>query len=547
MKKRAILMLSALFLGVMLCACSKTPAKKAHKKTDLEAPKLSLASGFYSQDTSVFAVHNYPKNTKIYYTTDGSQPTESAQVLPKTSSLRQLIRGAAHNASQQPTSPIYSKPQTEPFHGVCLRIAAFLPKKGFTKTTTATYFLGKNPYNCPVICISTDPKNLFDAQKGIYVLGNKYYQNPEIISKYQALPPWLYYRLPANYFERGKKWHKKAQFLCIEPNQTSFFCDEVKMSIKGNATRALPQKSLKISFDAPMHYPILGDTAHQNFADIVLRNGGSDQERAMMRDEFFQSLLINLPLYQQKFRAAVVFLNGEYWGVHYIREHINEENLALKYALKPNEIQLLEIANAKFVSKSSSALAFFEKLEAQCLSAKPNQNEFYKLVKDSFDVENIAAYFAIETYSANTDWVSNNVKAWKTTGKKWAFMVYDTDFGFGGNGEPQAYTINMYKKLAESPHFLGKFFMLLMQQKEFSELYKRTCQELYASNLSTKNLLQNLSVLQQNIAPLMPQQAARWNYPKNWQAELDTMRVFIQKRPFYAQQQLTVFDFTKPN
>ena len=44
----------------------------------------------------------------------------------------------------------------------------------------------------------------------------------------------------------------------------------------------------------------------------------------------------------QAYRPAVLFLNGKYWGIHNIREKINEHYIAENFGVDPNEVNLLE-------------------------------------------------------------------------------------------------------------------------------------------------------------------------------------------------------------
>ena len=44
----------------------------------------------------------------------------------------------------------------------------------------------------------------------------------------------------------------------------------------------------------------------------------------------------------QAYRPAVLFLNGQYWGIHNIREKINEHYVAGNFGVDAEEVNLLE-------------------------------------------------------------------------------------------------------------------------------------------------------------------------------------------------------------
>ncbi len=56
------------------------------------------------------------------------------------------------------------------------------------------------------------------------------------------------------------------------------------------------------------------------------------------------------------------------------------------------------------------------------------------------DVNQYLNYLIAEIYSANADWPGNNLKLWRprTPDGRWRWMLFDTDFGFGGNADGQA-------------------------------------------------------------------------------------------------------------
>lgn len=45
----------------------------------------------------------------------------------------------------------------------------------------------------------------------------------------------------------------------------------------------------------------------------------------MMRDGFMTSLVRDVDIEHQDYRPAIVFINGAYWGIHNIREKVNED------------------------------------------------------------------------------------------------------------------------------------------------------------------------------------------------------------------------------
>ena len=58
----------------------------------------------------------------------------------------------------------------------------------------------------------------------------------------------------------------------------------------------------------------------------------------MLRDGFITSLTNNLNIDHQQYRPAVLYLNGEFWGIQNIREKVNEHFLASHHLINAENI-----------------------------------------------------------------------------------------------------------------------------------------------------------------------------------------------------------------
>lgn len=102
---------------------------------------LSLAPGLYDEGLSLEL--SVSDGSQIYYTTDCTEPSVS---------------------STPYTGPIQLSSTTV--------VRAVAVKEGYLSplSTTGTYIIGQS-HNVRVVCLSTDPDNLFSDEKGIYADG----------------------------------------------------------------------------------------------------------------------------------------------------------------------------------------------------------------------------------------------------------------------------------------------------------------------------------------------------------------------------------------
>jgi len=107
----------------------------------LEPPTFSLLAGFY-KCSQLLSLKNFSEVGEIHYTVDGSAPT--------------LL------------SPVYKSPITIDSTCVIKAKSFGYPISLPSTTSTSTYFINEN-ISLPVISLSTNPENLWDYHKGIYV------------------------------------------------------------------------------------------------------------------------------------------------------------------------------------------------------------------------------------------------------------------------------------------------------------------------------------------------------------------------------------------
>ena len=191
----------------------------------------------------------------------------------------------------------------------------------------------------------------------------------------------------------------------------------------------------KGSFD----YKVFKDKPIEKFEALVLRNGGNDWGQAMMRDGLTSTLIRDMDIDRQAFQPAVIYLNGEYWGIQDIREKINSDYLAENHFVNPDNVNLL-VSNATVVEGSNTSYTqIITYLNSNTLESDQN----YQQVKSKIDINNYIQYQLTQVYIDNRDWPGNNIKFWNTNdpGSLWRWILYDTDFGFGYKGAT-AYTYN---------------------------------------------------------------------------------------------------------
>ena len=469
---------------------------------------ISFPGGFYNGSISL-KLSTISSETSIHYTLDGSEPTES--------------------------SPVNSSP-IEIDKTTVVRARAFEPGLLPGRIITYTNFINEN-FSIPVISIATDSDNLWDNKTGIYVEG--YNKN----------------------FEQD--WERPISLEFYEPNGQLGFSMDFGMKIFGGWSRNQPQKSLEINaktmYDSDcINYQLFDQKSIDRFRTFILRNSGNDWSYTLIRDAMIQSLVINqLDIDVQAYKPSILFLNGEYWGIHNIRERVNRYYPESNYGVDPDNIDLLEGNNVIIEGDADHYSAMLDFIENNDMSLTEN----YRYIKTQMDINEFMNYQITNIYIANTDWPSNNIKYWRSKIKngKWRWIMFDTDYGFNLkkalNPSPPTHNTLEMATAADGPGWPNPPWSTFLLRKLFENTeFKNEFIQRFAHYLNTTfhsdRVIHVIDTIQNNIKSEIPMHIKKWKDSPSpfygdpfssvteWENNIEVLRDFARIRSEYIHQHI---------
>lgn len=466
-----------------------------------DSVKFSVEGGFFAGGFDLQLSSADPADS-IFFTLDGSEPSAD--------------------------DPFYSNPIH--ISGNCVIRARLL---NFHKipgvVITRTYII--RDHTLPVVCLSTDPYNLWDYNYGIYVMG------PGASATY----PYF----GANFWQ---DWERKAHMEFYDENGVKQIDQDIGIKIFGNYSRANDQRSLALFArreygKGSFKYRFFKDKPINEFESLVLRNGGNDWDRAIIRDGLTSTLIRDMDIDRMAFQPAIVYLNGEYWGILNLREKVNTNFIAENHFVDPDDVNLLE-NNGNVVDGTNAAyfqLANF--LNSNTLVTEQNYQEFTSKI----DVNNFIQYQLTQIYIDNRDWPGNNIKYWNTNeaGSRWRWIIFDTDFGFS-IWESAAYTFNTLQfALAidgpswPNPAWSTLFLRRMLSNPGFKKVFVNQYADRINTNFSATHVNAIVDSIKQLYLPEINTHIDRWGLNYNyWQSNYANIKAFATNRPDYARAHL---------
>ncbi len=561
-----------------------TPTPGASNTTDgfqetLSPVVFSLEGGFYTDDWFMLSLSHPDSNVTIIYSIDGSEPEPEniggRSYLYKTGyrgtgSITQRTYESKENSGpimisdrtgepnvisrMHSTFDLHGTPYYYPSHpifkGTTIRAKAVKAGAIDSPTITHTYFVtpqGRSVYSLPVVAISIQQNHLFDYIDGIYVPG-KVYDNLNPFSTDNHAAP--------NYNRRGVEWERPASIEIFEPDSDSAALRQnIGVRIHGGWNRSEPMKSLRLYArsqygDSRFFHRIFPNLLYTEYNRLLLRNSGNDWPYTMFRDAFIQKVSQHLKIDILNYRPAIVFFNGEYWGIHNFRERFDRHYLSRVYSIESDKVDILE-RNA--VIKEGSNQHYLETIDYINANRLVN-DEYYEYIKTRIDIVNYMHYQIAQIYSGNRDWPGNNIDFWRYQTNeynpdapygqdgRWRWLMYDTDFGFGlHGGDPShntlAFATEMNGPSWPNPPWSTLLFRRLLENESFRiEFINRFADQLNSA-FHPDRVIAMIDEMANHIQPEIEEHTLRWGRPGSenaWRNEVNVIRNYAQARPSHV-------------
>lgn len=474
-----------------------------------EQVTFSSPAGFYPGPLSVALSTTDPAGT-IYFTVDGAAPT---------------------TASIEYTGP-FSIPDTR-----VIRAAVF--QDGFLPSPikSHSYFIGEST-TLPVVSLGIEPANLWSDETGLYVAGTN--------GIVKGCDPE-----PKNY---NQDWEYPASMEFFEADQTPIINQIIGLKIFGGCSRDYDQKSLSVHArnrygKGKLKYQFFETKDLDEFDSLVLRNSGQDWFRTMFRDGMIQSVIAaGIDIDHQAYRPAIVFVNGEYFGIHNIREKMNADFIDNNHDFDEDEIDFLEFDGALPIRGDNMHYnAMIDFVSNNDMSRAEN----LAYMNTQMDIDHYLDYVSAEIYIANADWPSGNNKFWRprTSDGRWRWMIFDTDLSFGGNANGKVFS-NTVQQATDpngpvwpNPPWSTLLFRSLLDNQQFKNQFIQRISSHINITFDSTYVHHVIDSLSAQIESEIPRHKERWaesiGFNTPWPVHIERLLEFPVERPAYLREHLT--------
>ena len=379
------------------------------------------------------------------------------------------------------------------------------------------YILGAHSESeIPIVNLTIDPEDLFSPDSGCYVPGNSFIKKKDQIT--------------GNFYKYKRR--KQKSHIEIINKENTFLSGNYDFRIHGYITPLAPQKSLRFYLKEKNLLNQLLEVNH-NVDKIILRSSYSGWGNEIFTDGFIANICKNLNVDIMSYHPVITYINGEYWGIHGLRERMDLKAISNKYQIKKKKII---DADDKGYSKKKG----YGKLNVLLKLLKENPNVSYQKVAKKFKMKSLIDWLIVELFFQNTDWPCNNTFFWKKKKKKWNCVLIDMDACIGSA------KFNMFNFVLKdrSPALGGVLISYLLKQKEFITLFISRANFLMENDLSPKNLELQFLDMKKQFSPIVKEHYRRWNNKNgfiNYNKALLRIELFCKNRSFHFKKNMNDF------
>ncbi|ORX54340.1 hypothetical protein BCR36DRAFT_348526 [Piromyces finnis] len=547
-------------------------------------PQFSMESGYYENVDGLSLTLNTEEGT-VLYTLDGTDPTTSSTAKVFGDPIKMYDRTIDENVlskyQHEDKSPYtiqlknqYKANKLNNDKATIVRAVTKLADGSFSPVVSKTYIVMNKDNlkfysDIPVVSIVTDPSNLFDKDKGIYIAGQQYidWMNGPDYDPYKS--EWDDNNI-ANFFSKGKEWERDASItLFVDGKEVK--SQDVGIRIKGASTRNSHIKSFNVFArkkygESKFEYELIKDNKNIVTNETISKYDSFSLRHTnwfdRMRESVVQHGLKDYPVvatYDNN--KTLVFIDGEFWGLYEIMEKSSAYYIKTNYDIPTDNVALIK--NTVLEEGTDEDFKDFKDLVNFCKSNDLTKEQNYNYVAQKMDLESLIFNYATGLYLGIWDWPNRNYLVYRNNGEpiegnpyadgKWRWGSFDFDYSIGltydSFGGVKGYAHDSFRKFqSKKNEFPTPIFSGLMKNKKFYKRFAEVMQLMSEEVFNPEKMKKIIEEQKENFLKYIIKTDWRWyngtptmDYEtfvsmqtKYYGGGYDEMTEFFENRPKYA-------------
>ena len=423
------------------------------------APQANFPTGEYDE---AFDLELTGEGT-VYYTTDGSEPTEKSKAWQGSMRVDGVVS----------------------IRAVCI-------SEGRRSEEARFFYLANTNHTLPVIDVAIKQSDLTGSEGVLNHIDPEYehgalvtmMENGEVVF---SVP--CGFKLHGNDSKKGKKQNFQLRF------RTAYGPSKLECSL----------------FDS---------REIDTFNSLILKGGSEDYVFCNFRDELAAALTDKVTgLSVQAFRPVILYLDGEYWGVYWLRERIDAEYCAQRLGVSKDSVTLLKDYGEAPVT--GSAKEFRELCDYAANHDLKNKAD-YDYVMSRIDSVSLMDWYICRAYMGDSDLANMRVYSSSEADGRWHWCFFDLDWSFWRDTEDP-----IGRTARNDGHH--KIIVALLKNPEFKKAFLERTAFLLRNVLNEQRIISIADELADMIRAEMPRDREKLGYTMaQWENNIETLKNYVR-------------------
>lgn len=446
------------------------------------APLFSAVGGYQTAPVTLEMSTTTP-GASIYYTLDGSTPSSD--------------------------STPYTSPVT--INGIqTVRAITVADGKLASDETVATYIFGEN-HSLPVVCLSMTESDLR------WVFGSQVRQD-----KRERVGYVEYY----------------------EADGTLGVRFAAGFRIAGAGTRTHAQKSINLYLrggygQSEVTYPFFDGYDITTFKSLSLRNMGQDWDDTRLKDAYFHMAVNGMNIDNMQSKFAVVYINGEYYGLYEFKENQNEDYLVSKYGIDRNKI---DMARNEWTFVGDKNIKHALNMSRGNMADAGRFAEYTEIADSDYFMD----YLIASTFFISDDYYNQKYAHTSDNALRWRPLFYDLDlalnggitgFNLGSFFNPSGLNVGEIQEDGTQTFVDTGLYYAFKKNPEWCDAFVKRYAEVMNTVLTEEKLISLFDEMAASARTEMQRTIEKWGKPRSmdyWEGQVADMRQDLIDRRKYA-------------
>ena len=256
---------------------------------------------------------------------------------------------------------------------------------------------------------------------------------------------------------------------------------------------------------------------------------GSDAFGTLIKDDLVACLADGL-MDMVATRPVVLYVNGRYFGVYFLREKINRHFITSHHGIPADSLDII----FKFSECDEGSIEAWNGLVGYIGTHDITQDAVYQYVADRIDVQEYADWLVTEIWCDNID--LGNVRCFRSPflDNKWHWILYDVDQGF--NAPDSDYFLHLLIPDSEGS-MLDDPFRCLLRNPSFREVFLSRLEFQMKTLYNRERVHGAIDDFVGILGPEMARNQKRWGDSyDNWKMKIDSLHQFADGRQAFLKQ-----------